>query len=241
MKRFLNFTNLMVTLFIFFFMWGFGKIGVQFEFLNVFEQVFENFELTDIYYSKFRKDDDVKFEDRVVLVNLGKSSRTRGEIAMQIAILNEYNPKVIGIDAFFRKPKTDSLGIMSDQFLAAVINDTENFVMVSQLNGYDSATNTWDNDTGANTIPLFRDIATTGFANTVTEEGGNEAFNTWKKVRPKQKLKNGTTVPSFAAQITSFYDSAARSFCQEERENNIFTSKEILLTQSIIHLQNIPC
>jgi CHASE2 domain-containing sensor protein len=224
MKRFLSFTNLAVTLFIFFFMWGFGKVGVQFEFLNVFEQVFENFELTDVYYSKFRKDEDVKFEERIVLVNIGDLPR-RG-IAQQIAILNQYNPKVIGIDAFFTHYKEDTLG---DQFLAEVIKDAENFVLVSGLHGFDSATNTWADNTTItktldNTVPLFRDLATTGFANTVTEEGGNEAFNTWKKVRAKQKLKNGKMIPSFAAQITSFYDAeATKDFLEKgEREQHIY-------------------
>ena len=184
-------------------MWGFGAIGIQFEFLNVFEQVIENFELTDLYYTKIRDAQEEPVEENVVLVNI--SDLPRRDIAKQIFILNQHNPKVIGIDAFFRRPSADTLG---DQFLAATIQDANNFVMVTEMDNYDSATNTWGELNTSH--PMFQDHAQQGFANTFTEESGREYFNTWKKIPLKEKVKDLKEDPViFAAQIVANYDSVA--------------------------------
>ena len=137
MKNLFNWTSFFGTLFIFVFLWGISKIGVQFEFLNVFEQVFENFSLSDYYY-KVRGDDN-KYDDRIVIVNI--SDYPRWKIAQQISQLNNAGAKVIAIDAFFRKDLNEP---EADTMLSMAIAETENFVLVSGLLNLDSATNRWD-------------------------------------------------------------------------------------------------
>ncbi|MCS7004485.1 MAG: CHASE2 domain-containing protein [Cytophagales bacterium] len=202
MKRFLkkifNLTNLFGTITVFAVMGILGSIGVQFDFLNVFEQVLSDYELTDIYYTKFRQNDQVPSDTNIVLVNIGKLSRE--EIAREIEILNKYNPAVIGIDAFFSYPKPDNPH--GDTALAMAVKNAKNFVMVSKVEGYNEETGLWD--TLIKSYSLISDFAHTGFANTISdEEGGN--FVTWRNVPVKEKLKNGHEEVCFAAKIMEFY------------------------------------
>ncbi|MGB0523503.1 MAG: CHASE2 domain-containing protein [Flammeovirgaceae bacterium] len=199
MKHLFNWTSIFGTIFIFLFLWGISKIGVQFEFLNVFEQVFENFTLSDYYYTL--RGSDIKHDDRVVIVNIGDESRE--VTAKQIEILNKYEPKVIAIDAFFRKLKPE---FSQDSALAASIQQTENFVLVSELVDLDSASNTWGGV--VNSHEFFQQHAHAGYANTITEEDAKEYFNTWKKIKPKQKVKGREPIPCFAAKVVEFYDKA---------------------------------
>jgi len=227
MKNLFNWTSFLGTIFIFFFLWGISKIGVQFEFLNVFEQVFENFALTDIYYKVRGK--EIKFDDRVVIVNVGEKSRA--EIAMQIDQLNQAGAKVIGIDVFFPDLKADTVG---DQLLAQAIEETENFVLINELKGLDSASNIWSYTTGSNL--LFQQHAHEGFANTITEEDASELFNTWKKIKPKQTIKDGRVVPCFAAKVAELYDKKAyKEFIDRNNEvENIFFRGNINDPQNIV-------
>lgn len=201
MKYIFNWTSVFGTLFIFMFLWGISKIGVQFEFLNVFEQVFDNFALTDLYYKV--RDKDVKFDDRIVMVNIGEKSR--GEIALEVDQLNKAGAKVIGIDVFFRKLHPERAS--QDFALASAIEETENFVLANEVKGLDSASNIWDYTTGTNL--LFQQHAYAGFANTVTDEDASEAFNTWKRVKPKQTIKDGRVIPAFAAKVAELYNKKA--------------------------------
>ncbi len=193
-----------------------ANIGVQFDFLNVFEQVFSDFSLTDFYYSNIRDKDNVASEDRVVLVNIGNLPREG--IAEQINILNKYNPKVIGIDAFFiadRDPGQDSS-------LRAAIQGTKNFVMVSAVREHDEKTDTWGNLEVSN--QKFVSVSHTGFANIKTDDEEDESFVTWRDFSPKEKLKSGAEEIAFAAKVASFYDSTkVEKFLQRgNKEENIY-------------------
>jgi CHASE2 domain-containing sensor protein len=77
------------------------------------------------------------FCDEVVLVNIGNLDRSG--IAKQLEILAKYKPKVVGIDAFFRKPKhsenpiVDSILVAADSALSRAIRKFPKFVLGAEL------------------------------------------------------------------------------------------------------------
>ncbi len=200
MRKLFRWSSVFGTLFVLLFMWLLGQIGVRFDFLNVFEEVFKSFDLTDIYYTKIRDASSVPYEDRIVLVNIGTLDR-RG-IAAEIKVLNKYDPKVIGIDAeLFSRKEEDPLG---DFMLSNAVKEANNFVFGSRVDGGNPATQLWD--TLYLPPPLFTDStgAQTGFVNigNIAEED----FPTWKDIPPQEETKSGREELCFAAKVASFYN-----------------------------------
>lgn len=81
---------------------------VNISFLNVFTKAFQDFEFTDIFYSKSLENKPIN--KNIILVNIGKSNRE--DISNAIRVINNQNPKVIAVDAIFKElksPKSDSL------------------------------------------------------------------------------------------------------------------------------------
>lgn len=204
------------TLFIFAFMLIVRTIGVQVELLNVFEQVFEDFELTDIYYSKLRSPADVKYEDRIVLVNIGPQTLGRRVTAEQLNILSKYQPKVIGIDALYSAEKEDDP--VGDYLLAQAFLNCGNVVLGSEPIGSDEKAEIWDSLRVP--IPMFLEAGVkTGHVSTGIgrdEEDEDAAnFPTWRDFPPYVKLKDGRVEPSLAVSVMQLYDKAiADAFLQ---------------------------
>ncbi len=81
-----------------------GLITVNLHFFDPFKIAFQDFEFTDLVYSQLSN--EIKEVDtNIILVNIGNLDREG--IAEQIEIINNYKPKVIGIDAFFSEQKKD--------------------------------------------------------------------------------------------------------------------------------------
>ncbi len=75
------------------------------EYGKALHQGFADFDIYDLYYSG-RHQQTAQRDTNIILVQIGN---TRDEIAQQIDLINNYNPKVIGIDAFFeRRSENDS-------------------------------------------------------------------------------------------------------------------------------------
>ena len=167
----------------------------------------QNFSLTDLYY-QLRDDQDVPFDDRIVLVNIG--SQPRSKTAKQLLILNQYEPEVIGIDALFygeNPNSSDSVGRFSgDELLELALAKTPKAVLVGEAEGYNEKKNSWDSLRRPH--PRFAQHARVSYANTVTDESGADLFNTWKRIKPQFALKGGEKANCFAASILSHYDSA---------------------------------
>ena len=94
--------SLIITILVFVFMWVVSNIPLieNLEMLNPIENVFNDFDMTDIVYSQLRG--DVEADTNIVVVNIGNLPRQG--MADLIASLNRNKPKVIGIDAFSRNP-----------------------------------------------------------------------------------------------------------------------------------------
>ncbi len=90
----------LATAFVFLVMIGMEKLSESriFDALDPVAQALADFELTDYAFSSLRIEEP-KLDSNVVIVNIGKLGRA--EIAQQIRVLSQFNPKVIAIDALF--------------------------------------------------------------------------------------------------------------------------------------------
>ncbi|ANQ50766.1 CHASE2 domain-containing protein [Flammeovirga yaeyamensis] len=161
------------TVFIFIFLWLLQASNLQVEVVNVFEQVFENFELTDVYYTEAEANEGFKFEPNVVLVNIGNLDRAG--IAKQILRINQYKPKVIGIDATFVGPRPKNPA--GDFMLAQALNQVgKSFVMATMPDNWNVETNEFD----TLKLPYAPFAAKTDHAHVYTGILTDEEFTTWR-------------------------------------------------------------
>src|SRR4051812_20182134 len=88
-----------VTLFVFLMLWGLQGLA-DLKMFTAFDPIgvaLAEFELTDYVFSNLR--DPPAIEDKIVIVNIGQAARM--QIAQYIQTINQYHPRVIGIDSFF--------------------------------------------------------------------------------------------------------------------------------------------
>lgn len=122
------------TIFIYFFMFVVSNITAFkiFDALDPIGQALEDFEMTDYAFSQMR--DQPQMEENIVLVNIG--NLPRAGIAEQIRILDKYNPRVIGVDSFFKGYVGDTLGTLS--LANAITTAKSDIIMVAKVDQSDS-------------------------------------------------------------------------------------------------------
>jgi CHASE2 domain-containing sensor protein len=96
--------------------------------LESFDRSLLDFDITDLYYSNYYSPDSVRTEENILLINIG--NLPRGGIATLLNKVNEYKPKVVGLNVFFSTQKEDTLG---DLLLADALATTVNLVMPGRL------------------------------------------------------------------------------------------------------------
>lgn len=173
------------------FIWGVSNISINAEMLSPISDAFKDFETTDIYFSNFKENEEV--ENNIVLVNIGNLSR--GGLADLVNVLNEFEPKVIGIDAFFRNPKDPQF----DLELIEAFSRTKNLVLVSELIENDSTDNV---DTINYSNPIFMQYAQSGFADMIAQ--GKHSLNTARDCIPKE-IYQGDTLLSFPSKLVALF------------------------------------
>lgn len=117
--------TIFATLSVFVFLTLLGLIPINFYVLNPMKMALKDFDFNDIAYAKAHKDDNIKGDDRVVIVNTGVLDRA--EIGFLIEKVNEYKPKVIGLDIYFEGEKDPQ----KDSILREAFRKTKNLVAVS--------------------------------------------------------------------------------------------------------------
>lgn len=211
-RKIFNWFNIGGTIFIFLVIGLLQQIAVSLDFLNVFEEVLQDYSVTDLAFSLR---DPPAADTTVVVVNIG--TLTREGIAEQLSIINRYRPRVVGIDVEFSKPKEESV----DSLLEAVFAQTRNLVLWSKVEGgrrQPDGSVVWD--TLLKVLPRFARHAHTGFTNALTE--GDSQFESWRETTAFEKIADGTTEYSFATQIAMLYDSAkAQKFINRGNEYEI--------------------
>ncbi len=189
MKRFWI-GNLIITLFVFFMMWGMSKL-FDLKLLSAFDpigQALSDFEMTDYAFSNLRPDPMV--EDRIVLVNIGNLGRM--ELAQQLSIISKYKPRVIAIDSFFNCEGglydtlncPQLLDTLANLFLANAIQEAGNVVLVSKLLQTDSLGHSGDIDLYDSieySDPHFSNFSTNAFANLPTGDKEGKGAATYQE------------------------------------------------------------
>jgi CHASE2 domain-containing sensor protein len=206
---------------------------------NPIQKAMADFQLSDIVFSKLRDNPDR--DKNVVIVNIGNLDR-RG-IAKQIDIINQYKPKVIGIDArFFKAHPEDPEG---DSALSLAFSKVENLVVGSKLIPHPYKA---ENDSIVEPHPKFKRYAHSGYVNIITK--GEDEFKTNRDIVPqdhyykwrvldtlyKQEmirdttrlitsikyLKTDTLVYSFPTKIAWFKDSnAVKKYLARNKDTEI--------------------
>jgi len=98
MKK-LWFQSASITVFVFFMLWGANAV-TDLKIFTAFDsvgQALKDFDLTNYAFAELRE--TPKVDERIVLVNIG--NLTRRELAQQIRAVNQYKPRVIGMDILF--------------------------------------------------------------------------------------------------------------------------------------------
>lgn len=228
MKK-LWFESLIITVLVFFMLWGANKI-TDLKVFTAFDpigQAIKGFELTDIAFSRIRPDPTV--DPHIILVNVGTLPR-RG-IAEQINILSSYKPRVIALDAILscEGGLRDSvncpalLDTMGNYMLSSAIREAGNVVLASKLLQTDSLSqfdvNVFDSLEVVDSI--FSSYALAGYVNLPTEATYQEDVKHCRSIVPKM-IVNGKEKLYFGVQIAMQYDSAkARRFLARNNEEEL--------------------
>ena len=188
--------SVLSTAFIFALIYFGGGIFSAFEVLNPIGEAISDMDVTDIVFSKLRTDPNAHLNDDIVIVNIGNLNR--GGIAKQLEIIQENNPRVIGIDAFFRKQNDP----VQDSLLAVAMGKVENLVLVTKLNNYNNQLGAFDTLEASN--PLFLDNAVLGFANLITPAMEQDNFKVCRSFSPVEWTRDGKQ-ELFAIKLAELY------------------------------------
>ncbi len=207
--------NFFASLSVFVVIGALASIPVNVDFLNPFVQAFADFELTDIAFSRLRAESQIASDTNVVIVNIGKLPRPL--IAAQIERLAAHQPKVIGIDAFFRQPKSDAL----DSALVRVLSENTNIILVSKLSTYNASRDTFDSLETSH--PIFTRKATFAFANVISDSVSG--FNTVREFSPKETARvHGRDSVQYAFSVElarRFNPEATKRFLERNQESEV--------------------
>ncbi len=175
------------TAFIFLFLAFAGNFLAIFDFLDPVGDALAGYEITDQVFSNPTWRDIPPAEEDIVIVNIGMLSRR--EIAQQINIINQYEPKVIGLDANFGSLKPDTLG---DMMLADALENTPNIVMSEKLIEPDDE-GFWHGNILSH--PQFSQNHPSASVNLIIESADAQQFNfkTCRSFFPREYLKNDKT------------------------------------------------
>lgn len=188
-----------------------GRVFSALEILNPIGEAISDMDITDIVFSKLRKDPDAHQNDNIVIVNIGNLNREG--IAKQLDIIGKNNPKVIGIDAFFRELHDPH----QDSSLSASLRQIDNLVLVTKLNHYNPNLEIFDTLETSN--PLFLDNAHLGFANLITSAKEQDSFKVCRSFSSIEWTTDGRQ-QLFALILAELFDpDAAKRFNQ--RQNTI--------------------
>ncbi|MEO6038634.1 MAG: CHASE2 domain-containing protein, partial [Saprospiraceae bacterium] len=187
--------SLIATCLVFMLIWLFDTIRINLHFLNPFNKTIRDYEITDIVYSRLR-DEKIKLDDRIVLVNTGKPDRDT--LRMVIDRIVDAGAKVVAVDILLdgrKNPHTDSL-------LRATLMRMENVVLAMEIAGYSDDDGTFKLQTGCDTF--FCNYVYSGFINFISKDSSS----TIRYFTPRETTLEGEC-PSFVTQTAKLYDPSA--------------------------------
>jgi CHASE2 domain-containing sensor protein len=189
------------------------QIGLQFEFLNVFEQVFENFELHDVYYTQLREDSEETVEDDIVLVNVGNLGRP--DIARLLFMVNQHNPAVVAMDVMFRGARMEDP--RGDTLLAFAISQVDRFVIAAEPVGI---SNMYTEEEVADSMLYSYELFTNeadAIGHVYTGKAADD-FVTWREMPTLIKTKKGEEINTLTLAALKLIDSTRYNLFMEDAE-----------------------
>ncbi|MDX1627512.1 MAG: CHASE2 domain-containing protein [Fulvivirga sp.] len=206
--------SILATVFIYIFMFVVQNISQ----LNVFDafdpigEALADMEMTDYAFSELR--DPLPPDTSIVLVNIGPLGRAG--IAEQIKILDKYEPKVIGMDSFFKTYTDDpyngdTLGSLSLSF--AIATAQSDIVMVSKVDQSDSLAAIHEGeeiyDIYYRSDSMFLQGVYEAIANLDTDADYQEDIKICRRFPPRRSVIGGDTHMAFGAKLAQLYDSSS--------------------------------
>lgn len=168
------------TGFILVFIYLLSLIPLQSEIVNPISKALGDFQLTDVVFAHMK--DSPPADTNIVMVNLGSYQRDRDDLARMIEIIAHYKPKVVGIDAFFPKPRKNP---EIDDALVRAFSKLDHLVLVSK--NYENF-ETGVADSMGTSHSKFMHNAEQGFADMITK--GENYFKTSRECSPKERIKS---------------------------------------------------
>lgn len=205
MKYLFNLHNVLCSAFILFVIYLLALLPAQFEVLDPVGKALEDFQLSDIVFTELREN-PAAHED-IVLVNI--KHLDRGTIGKQIDALNEHNPAIIGIDAFFKEKKD----FENDFRLMLSFDATDSLVMVTKLLNPDEDGECFDSLQTSES--QFIENAFSGYANFITSPG---VFKTTREFAPHFCYKD-TFALSFTSEIARLHAPEAFEYLMSRGNN----------------------
>ncbi len=139
-----------------------------------------DFKLTDIGFAQISHPETNPPDTNIVIVNIEGISKFK--LAKLIDMMNQYKPKVIGIDKIFKEDKNSS----ADSVLISSLSKTKNLVLACKLR---FKTNSLRNFTIRSSPPEYTHLFKQGFNNIVIS--GRQNYSTVRDFLPGIEDKNG--------------------------------------------------
>lgn len=207
MKAFFKLKYFFITIIVFVIIWLFSLLPVNLGLFNPLRNALYDFDLNDIAFSKLNNDRAA--DTNIVIVNIGYLNRL--ELANLITKIKNFNPKVVGIDAFFKENKDP----ISDSLLEEAINLDGNTVLVNNLGDYNKNKKQYENL--ASSISRFSNNSFAGYANLPSKDASS--LTTFRLFKPRSNVRD-SLVNAFAVQIVKLYDPVSYNYLL--RRNNDF-------------------
>lgn len=196
-KYLLERDTIFATIGVFLFIFGVSFIHINMHFFDPIKHALHDFDVNDAAFAKVKPPDN--FDPRIVVVNIGQADREG--IAALIDKTASYNPKVMGLDAYFNGPRDPA----KDSILRECFSRHKNLVVTSKI---------MYGDEGKESKILkdnFEDfIPQSGFANLVGQAGSEAEsdLGTIRQFSPKEVIE-GKTLYAFSPMLVKNYDSTA--------------------------------
>lgn len=194
LRKFIFPHSLIVTVLMFLLIWVLDTIRINLHFLNPFKESIQDYQITDIVYSRLRNK-KLDMDKRIVLVNTGVPSRDT--LAMMVNRIREAEARVIAIDIMLEEQKNPVI----DSVLRESLLSMENVVLAMEIAGFDEETGVFASQKSCN--PYFCDYVYSGFINFITND-----TSTVRIFSPREMTAQGECL-AFPVQIARLYDSGA--------------------------------
>jgi CHASE2 domain-containing sensor protein len=225
-----NKDNLLILLFTAIVAVAIQSVNLNFDALNPLEKMFGDFDITDIYFSQIRNAknkkgaaeiEDAKADDRIIVVNIGGADGGRQRMVDLLNIINQYEPKCVGVDAFFVSYKTDSIMGPINAALEKAFKNTKNLVMATEARFTQKTIEKVIADDDYEPVfdslrtshPNFMEGAEKGLVNLITEATRDNieradlagGLATCRTFSPREKI-NGVEYLAFAVKLAQIYN-----------------------------------